>query len=90
MGYRLPEDVSFVGFGASDAEFAPGRKVTSVWVDCEGMGKTAAESLLSEMKERRGPPQRCRLPTRMIVRDSVAPVGAAVAGSVAGASLPDR
>lgn len=73
MGYRIPEDVSLVAFGASGSEFAPGKKVTSVWNDCEGMGRTAAEFLLSELKEKTDYPKLHRLPTRIEMGDSVAP-----------------
>lgn len=81
MGFRIPEDVSLIGFGADDAELAPGVKVSSVWVDCEGMGRTAAEFLLAEMKGEGDDPRRCRLPTRLVVHNSVARIGAAVAAA---------
>lgn len=82
MGFEIPGDVSFVGFGGTGLEFSPGRKITSVWVDCEGMGRNAAEMLLSEMQGGEGRPERRVLPVEITIHDSVAPIAQAVSPGV--------
>jgi len=80
---RVPEDVSVVGFGDERTEFAPGRRLTSVWVDRDGMGATAAQYVLREMKRLGGSPRCHRLPTRLAEHDSVADICRAAVGDAA-------
>ncbi len=69
-GYRIPEDISLIGFGATNASFGQGRKITSVWIDLPGLGKHAAELFLETVKG--APLRRVVLPVRLETNDSVA------------------
>ena len=70
MGFRIPEDVSVIGFGDSGVEFAPGRRISSVHVDAAGMGTSAARLIVAAMAGG-APPQREILPTRLVLYESV-------------------
>lgn len=72
LGYRIPEDLSVIGFGDGSVEFAPKRRISSVSVDRKGMGSHAARLLLETMQGGRAAPERVVLPTSLLPRDSVA------------------
>jgi len=73
MGFRVPEDLSLVGFGDYGLEIAPGRRLTSVWVDYEGMGRTAGQ-ILKDVLEGNGPrARRAVLPARLAPGHTVSP-----------------
>jgi DNA-binding LacI/PurR family transcriptional regulator len=72
LALRVPEDVSIIGFGDAAMEFSPGKRLTSIWVDRDGMGRTAAQYILREMKQRTPVPHRHVLPTHVAGYDSVA------------------
>lgn len=72
LGYRVPEDVSVMGFGGEKHAFAKGRRLGTVWLDAAGMGRTAARFLLDELKGEMDRPQRCMLPGKITPYDSVA------------------
>lgn len=74
LGYRIPEDLSVIGFGDGEVEFTPKRRISSVKVDRKGMGENAARLLLQAMKGGRAVPERVVLPTKLLIRDSVARV----------------
>jgi DNA-binding LacI/PurR family transcriptional regulator len=74
LEYRVPEDISIVGFGDEGLQFAPGRRLTSVWVDSVGLGQTAAQCILRQIKQAGASPMRHVLPTHIAVHDSVADV----------------
>ena len=73
LGFRIPQDLSIVGFGGWGVEIGPGRRLTSIGVDNTGMGHAAARMLLESMGGNQ-PPQRIVLPTRLLVQDSSGPV----------------
>ena len=54
LGVKLPEQMSLVGFGGTWREGAITRRLTSVAVDEEAVGRRAAE-LLDEMRRRERP-----------------------------------
>jgi GntR family transcriptional regulator, arabinose operon transcriptional repressor len=54
LGVRVPEEVSLIGFGGTWREGALARRLTSVAVDEEELGKTAV-GLLAEMRRRERP-----------------------------------
>ncbi len=74
LEFRIPQDISVIGFGDEGLEFAPGRRLSSVWVDREGMGQTTAQYVLREMKKPSQFPQRHVLPTQVVDYDSVSPI----------------
>jgi len=69
MGKRLPEDLSVIGF--DNLEMMP-YPLTTVDIPYDTMGKKAAEMLLERIRNPDEPVQRLFLPTKMIIRDSVA------------------
>jgi DNA-binding LacI/PurR family transcriptional regulator len=70
LGYAVPGDVSLMGFGVSHKAFAPGKRISSVWVDIPGLGRGAARLFLDALKGE--PPRRLVLPIHLDLRDSVA------------------
>ena len=83
MGFRIPEDVSITGLGATagfpGAEFAPGRQLSSVCLEYAEMGAGAARLILEAIESPAHAARREVLPTRMEQKDSVAPLAATVA-----------
>jgi len=71
LGFRIPEDLSIVGFGDSGHEVSPGRKLTSVAVDMRAMGEEAARLLLNAVQGNGAAPERMRLPTRLVRHGTV-------------------
>lgn len=74
-GYRIPDDLSLVGFDDTDPMLdAAGQPLlTSVRVPLEEIGATAAEQLLRLVHGRATDPVHTVLPTQLIVRHSTAP-----------------
>jgi len=68
-----------IRFGGHPAEYSPGRRLTNVRVDAEGMGTNTARLLLRELRGRRGLPERRVLPVEVMPLDSVAPLAPAAA-----------
>jgi len=71
-GIRIPEEISVTGFGDSGAEFAPGKRITSVWLDMKGMGRSAARMLLEILEGKASQPGLTTLQSALHVHDSVA------------------
>lgn len=72
LGYRIPEDVSLVGFDdiAEARQMVP--PLTTVYVDKEGMGQWAIRLLLNRVETPHLPPARVLLRPKLIERQSVA------------------
>ena len=71
LGFRIPEDISIIGFGDYKLAYAPGRLISSVTADWRAAGASAARLLLDAMKG--GPAQRSIIAAELVPRDSVAP-----------------
>lgn len=69
LGFRVPEDISVVGFGDLARMNAVDPPMTTVAVDYEGMGAIGVRLALSEE-----PPQETIVSTRLVVRESTAPM----------------
>ena len=69
-GFRIPEDISILGFDdiPQVATLHPG--LTTVRQPLEQMGRVAAQMLLDFLKDPQKKTQRLELPTELIVRDS--------------------
>ena len=69
--YRVPDDISIIGFDDIDLAQHTDPPLTTVRVDKVTMGRIAAKRLLEILKEK--DPERCRviLSTTLIARDSV-------------------
>jgi LacI family transcriptional regulator len=74
-GFRVPADVSFVGY--DDDVFARDAvpKLTTVAVNKPDLGRTGAECLLRRLREPNAPVSKARLPVHLIERESVAAIG---------------
>ena len=74
-GYRIPDDLSLVGFDDTDPMLdADGRPLlTSVRIPLQEIGATAAGQLLQMLHGKATDPVHTVLPTQLMVRDSTAP-----------------
>ncbi len=70
LGYKVPEDISVLSVDSVSIKYEK-KEISYVWVDSAGMGKRAAEILISEIKHQAIPPQRVELPTRLILKESI-------------------
>jgi LacI family transcriptional regulator len=75
-GFRIPDDISIIGFDDVPQAVLVYPKLTTVRQPLEQMGQVAVKLLLEQIEDRSQPPQRVTLPTQLIVRDSCAPVPA--------------
>jgi len=76
MGFRIPEDLSIIGFGHG-ARLADGRKLATVRVDYRSMGRSAAKLMLEETASPTRAPERLILPAEVVVNQSISrPAGA--------------
>lgn len=74
MGRRVPEDVSVIGFDDKAVELSPPVHLTTVKVEKELMGALAVRQLYERAMYLDRPPITTIIGTRLVVRDSVAPV----------------
>lgn len=72
-GYRIPEDVSIVGF--DDDEFSARTKpaLTTVRVDRANLGRTGAELIFRRVEKPDAPVTKMRITTELVVRETTAP-----------------
>ncbi|SFR83678.1 transcriptional regulator, LacI family [Agromyces sp. CF514] len=73
-GLRVPEDVSVVGFDDSDLSRATTPGLTTVWQPLADMGRLAVTQLLRLISHERVDALHVELGTRLVVRESTAPV----------------
>lgn len=72
--FACPEDLSVVGFDDFPWTSAFEPQLTTVVQDPNLMGLTAAKILIEKLERQKKQPQVIRLPTRLIIRNSVAPL----------------
>ena len=73
LGRRVPEDLSIVGFDASDAPGLVARNLTSVEIDSEAMTARAAGMLIAMLEDKPIPEQQVLLPPKFVIGDTTAP-----------------
>lgn len=71
-GYRIPEDISVVGFDNYTLAGYTSPKLTTVEVNIEAMTKNAVELLVAQIEGRSGEKGRKLVSGKLIIRDSVA------------------
>jgi LacI family transcriptional regulator, gluconate utilization system Gnt-I transcriptional repressor len=73
-GWRVPGQLAVAGFGGFEVGAACHPRLTTVAVDCAGIGRTAGELLLRAIQAARGgrrlPPETILIPYRVEMRDS--------------------
>jgi LacI family transcriptional regulator len=72
-GFRIPSDISIIGFDDIPQASFVFPKLTTVRQPLEQMGKIAVKMLMERIKDYSCPPQRVELQTQLVVRDSCAP-----------------
>jgi DNA-binding LacI/PurR family transcriptional regulator len=73
LGYRVPQDISVMGFGDFAMEFEPGKLIASSRVDYSDMGRVSARLFLDILAGKVTRAERKIIPTALILRDSSAP-----------------
>lgn len=74
LGYRVPEDISVVGFDNICSDYAFPHPLTSVSVRKKTMAHAAAELLFSKMESGNEEETHIILPTKLVERSTTAPV----------------
>ncbi|MEM9775286.1 MAG: LacI family DNA-binding transcriptional regulator [Chloroflexota bacterium] len=74
LGIRIPADLSIVGFSSLDMAQHLSPALTTVGINLEMMGKSAAELLLQRLNEPDKPPQKLFNDYELIIRESTGPV----------------
>lgn len=77
-GFRIPEDISIVGFGDRPEAATMSPPLTSVWGYPDQLGRRLAEMVLKRNAEPDAPPQNVVVPTRLVTRNSCAKAAAHV------------
>ncbi len=81
MGLKIPEDISVIGYAGLIYTQLSTPPLTTVKQPFINMGKKAAEVLINEVKHQ-VPIQEIRLPVKLIIRESTAPIATADCGQV--------
>ena len=71
-GYRIPEDVSFIGYDDITACEASNPTLTSVRVPNREMGVLAVERITNQLESGEGKGLRIQIPSEFVERESVA------------------
>lgn len=69
-GFRIPDDISIIGFDDVPQASFVYPKLTTVRQPLEQMGQVAAKMLLEQIEDPSRPPQRVELPTQLVIRNS--------------------
>jgi LacI family transcriptional regulator len=70
QGFRIPDDISVIGFDDIPQASFVYPKLTTVRQPLEQMGQIAVKMLLDQIEDRNHPPQRVALATQLVIRDS--------------------
>lgn len=73
QGWKVPKDVSVVGFDNSRDALASKPQLTTAGIDQQVMGRIGAEAIVSRIQNPSSPYRSFRLPVTLDERDSVAP-----------------
>jgi LacI family transcriptional regulator len=73
MGYRVPQDISVVGFDDLDIAQLIHPQLTTVQINRRVMSQLAVERLVARMEGDTGAPLTIHVGTRLIIRESTAP-----------------
>jgi len=76
LGYRVPEDISVVGFDDLDIAQMIHPQLTTVRVDRNAMSRVAMQRLIARIEGDGGPPLTIHIGARLIVRESAASISA--------------
>jgi LacI family transcriptional regulator len=71
-GYRIPDDISIIGFDDIPQASFVFPKLTTVRQPLEQMGQVAVKMLLEQIEDQSNTPQRVALATQLVIRDSCA------------------
>ena len=74
MGYRIPEDISIVGFDNNTFADYLSPKLTTIEVNVDAMTETACELVIRLVKGEREINGRKVISGKMLIRDSVRPI----------------
>lgn len=72
-GYRIPDDISIIGFDDVPQASFVYPKLTTVRQPLEQMGHVAVKMLLEHIEDQSNTPQRVALATQLVIRDSCGP-----------------
>jgi LacI family transcriptional regulator len=72
-GFRIPDDISIIGFDDVPQASFVYPKLTTVRQPLEQMGQVAVKMLFEQIEDQSLPPQRVALATQLIIRDSCMP-----------------
>ncbi len=70
-GYRIPDDISFIGFDDMPLSYVTSPKLTTVHVSKESFGQRAVMRLAEKIEDQNGAPLKIAINTTLTVRDSV-------------------
>jgi LacI family transcriptional regulator len=80
IGYRVPDDISVVGFDDLDIAQMIHPMLTTVQINRKAMSQLAVERLVGRIEGNQGAPLFIHVGARLIVRESTAPVSSPVLG----------
>ena len=87
-GYRIPRDVSLIGFGDDEFSRDTTPALTTVYVDRKNLGQVGAELAFRRIAKPDAPVSKLRLPTKLVIRESTAPAPRKTAAGGAGKDSP--
>lgn len=73
LGVNVPGEVSFAGFDDIQVSQLLAPPLTTGRADGEEVGRQCVRAILNRLKNPSLPPQRCHIPTQLIIRESTAP-----------------
>ena len=79
-GYRIPEDVSLVGFDDDEFSRTSPPSLTTIAVNRKSLGKMGAELAFRRIKKPDAPTTKLRLATKLVIRESTGPCKSADSG----------
>ena len=71
MGYKVPKDISVIGFDDMDIGTMVIPRLTTMHVKMKGMGMRALNVLIWRLSNRNAPAEKILMPVELVIRDSV-------------------